>query len=131
VQDQIQPLRETQARQKRLETLLIEAYRGLPRSNHLDTIPGSGAVTAAVLTAFLLDIDRFQTPGHLVADFGVLPIEISSGIDREGQRRGCRRYVMSKRGNDLVRRYLWLAALSALRCYPAVRPLMNAHEQVR
>jgi hypothetical protein len=31
--------------------------------------------------------------------------------------------VMSKRGNDLVRRYLWMAALSAARHNPAVRPL--------
>jgi hypothetical protein len=123
VQDQIRQLRDTQARQKRLETLLIESYRGLPRSNHLDTIPGSGAVTAAVLTAFLLDIDRFETPGQLVAYFGVLPIEISSGIDREGQPRGSRRYVMSERGNDLVRRYLWMATMSEVRCNPAVRPL--------
>src|SRR5262249_44868425 len=30
---------------------------------------------------------------------------------------------MSPRGNDLVRRYLWMAALSAVRCNPAVRAL--------
>ena len=30
---------------------------------------------------------------------------------------------MSKRGNDLVRRYLWMAALCAVRFNPAVRPL--------
>ncbi|HKB42354.1 MAG TPA: CHC2 zinc finger domain-containing protein [Gemmataceae bacterium] len=30
---------------------------------------------------------------------------------------------MSKRGNDLVRRYLWMAALSAVQCNPAVRSL--------
>src|SRR5437667_7744200 len=30
---------------------------------------------------------------------------------------------MSRRGNDLVRRYLWMAALSASRCNPAVRAL--------
>jgi CHC2-type zinc finger protein len=30
---------------------------------------------------------------------------------------------MSSRGNDLVRRYLWMAALSAVRFNPAVRPL--------
>lgn len=30
---------------------------------------------------------------------------------------------MSKRGNDLVRRYLWMAALSAVRHNPAVRAL--------
>ena len=30
---------------------------------------------------------------------------------------------MSKRGNDLVRRYLWMAALCAVQVNPAVRPL--------
>jgi hypothetical protein len=48
---------------------------------------------------------------------------MSSGVDRDGQPRGPRRYVMSKRGNDLVRRYLWMAALSALRANPAVKAL--------
>ena len=123
VRDQVRQLRDTHARQKRLENLLVQEYHRLPKSNYLDTIPGIGAVTAAILTAFIVDIDRFETPGKLVAYFGVLPIEMSSGIDRDGQPRPSRRYVMSKRGNDLVRRYLWMAALSAVRCNPAVRAL--------
>jgi transposase len=123
VRDQVRQVRDAHARQKRLENLLVEAYQALPRANHLDTIPGIGAVTAAVLTAFVVDIDRFDRPGKLVAYFGVLPIEMSSGVDRDGQPRGARRYVMSQRGNDLVRRYLWMAALSAVRCNPAVRAL--------
>jgi hypothetical protein len=76
-----------------------------------------------VLTAFILDIERFASPGKLVAYFGALPIEVASGVDRDGKARGPRRFVMSRRGNDLVRRYLWMAALSALRCNPAVRAL--------
>jgi transposase len=123
VRDQIRQLRDVAARQKRLESLLISAYRGLPRTNHLATISGIGEVTAAVLTAYILDIDRFDTPGKLVAYFGVMPIEMSSGVDRDGQPRGSRRYVRSRRGNDLVRRYLWMAALSAVRCNPAVKAL--------
>jgi transposase len=123
VRDQVRQLREAKARQKRLENVLVQAYRGLPKPNHLDTIPGIGDVTAAVLTAFILDIDRFDTPGRLVAYFGALPVEVSSGIDRDGQPRGPRRHVMSRRGNDLVRRYLWMAALSAIRHNPAVRAL--------
>jgi transposase len=123
VRDQVRQLRDVGARQKRLENLLVGAYRALPVANHLDSIPGIGAVTAAVLTAFVLDIDRFDTPGQLVAYFGVLPIEVASGVDRDGQPRGPKRYVMSRRGNDLVRRYLWMAALSAVRCNPAVRAL--------
>ena len=76
-----------------------------------------------MLTAFVLDVDRFETPAKLVAYFGVLPIEASSGVDRDGQARSPRRFVMSRRGNDLVRRYLWMAALSAIRFNPAVRAL--------
>jgi transposase len=123
VREQVRQLRDVDARQKRLENLLVSAYRVLPAVNHFDSIPGIGAVTAAVLTAFLLDLDRFETAGKLVAYFGVLPIEVSSGVDRDGQPRGPKRYVMSRRGNDLVRRYLWMAALSAIRCNPAVRAL--------
>src|SRR5262249_37720854 len=63
------------------------------------------------------------TPAKLVAYFGVLPIEAASGVTRDGQARAPRRWVMSRRGNDLVRRYLWMAALSALRCNPAVQAL--------
>jgi transposase len=123
VRDQVRQLRDVKARQQRLEGLLVRAYRELPKANHLDTIPGIGAVTAAVLSAFILDIERFATPNKLVAYFGALPIEMSSGIDRSGQPRCSRRYVMSNRGNDLVRRYLWMAALSAVQCNPAVRAL--------
>jgi transposase len=123
VRDQVRQLREVMSRQKRLENTLKEAYARLPKPNYLDTIPGIGAVTAAILTAFILDIERFATPGKLVAYFGVLPIEASSGVDRDGKPKGPKRYVMSRRGNDLVRRYLWMAALSAVRHNPAVRPL--------
>lgn len=123
VREQVRQLRDVSARQKRLEKLLVSVYEGLPQRNHLDTIPGFGAVTAAVLTAFTVDIDRFDTPSKLVAYFGTLPIEVASGVDRDGNPRGPKRYVMSRRGNDLVRRYLWMAALSAIRCNVAVRPL--------
>ncbi len=121
IRDQVRQIRDADARQIRLENLLIHAYRALPCPNHLDTIPGFGEVTAAILTAYVLDVNRFENPNKLVAYFGVMPIEVSSGVDRDGQARGSRRYVMSKRGNDLVRRYLWMAAMSAARFNPAVR----------
>lgn len=123
VRDQVRQLRDVRARQKRLENLLVAAYHALPQRNHLDTIPGIGDVTAAILTAFMVAIDHFDTPGRLVAYFGTLPIEVASGVDRDGQPRGPKRYVMCRRGNDLVRRYLWMAALSAVRHNPAVRAL--------
>ena len=123
VRDQVRQLRDALARQKRLEKLLVGAYRLLPAKNHLDTIPSIGEVTAAVLTAVMKDIDRFATANQLVAYFGTMPIEAASGVDRDGNPRGPRRYIMSRRGNDLVRRYLWMAALSAVRFNPAARAL--------
>jgi transposase len=123
VRDQVRQLRDTTSRQKRLENQLVSVYHELPAPNYIDTIPGIGPVTAAVLTAFILDIDRFETADKLVAYFGILPIEISSGVERDGTPRSPKRYVMSQRGNDLVRRYLWMAALSAVQHNPAVRAL--------
>jgi transposase len=123
IRDQVRQLRDVRARQKRQEKLLVDAYRRLPKPNHIDTIGGIGDVTAAVLTAFILDIHRFETPGKLVAYFGVIPTEVGSGVDRDGKAREAHRYLMSKRGNDLVRRYLWMAALSAVQRNPAVKPL--------
>jgi transposase len=123
VRDQVSQLRDVRARQLRLEKALVDAYRRLPEPNHLDTIPGIGDITAAILTAFIRDIDRFDTPSQLVAYFGAMPIEVSSGVDRAGKPRIAKRYIMSRRGNDLVRRYLWMAALSAVRYNPAVRAL--------
>jgi hypothetical protein len=123
VRDQVRQVRDCTARQKRLENLLISAYRDLPEPNHLDTIKGFGEVTAGILTAFIGDIDSVNTPGQLVNYFGVLPIEVSSGVDRDGKPRGPKRHVMSRRGNDLVRRYLWMAALSASRFNPACKAL--------
>jgi transposase len=123
VREQVRQLRDARARQLRLEKTLVDAYRRLPEPNHLDTIPGFGEVTAAILTAFILDIDRFDTPNQLVAYFGAMPIEVGSGVDRDGKARPARRYVMCPRGNNLVRRYLWMAALSAVRFNPAVRAL--------
>jgi len=39
------------------------------------------------------------------------------------------RYVMSRAGNDLVRRYLWMAALSAVRPIPPFAPLCARRPQ--
>src|SRR5262249_34816298 len=123
VRDQVRQLRDGGARQQRLESLLVTPYRPLPPPNPLAPFPGIGAVAAAVRPAFIPPTDRFPPPAKLVAYFGALPVEVASGVDRDGQARPPRRWIMSRRGNDLVRRYLWMAALSALRSNPAVKAL--------
>jgi transposase len=122
VRDLVRQVKDARIRQKSLEKMLVDAYQRLP-ANHLDTITGFGPVTAAILTAKIVDPHRFVEPAKLVGLFGVFPVEASSGIDRDGKSRLPVRMVMCMRGNDIVRRYLWLAALNAARYNPATKPL--------
>jgi Transposase IS116/IS110/IS902 family len=105
--------------------LLIKTYQTLPpgKHAHLTSIPGIGDTTAAILVAKIIDIDRFATPEHLVGYFGIFPEEHSSGVDQQGRPLPSSTRAMSPRGNDLVRAYLWMAALSGLRSNPALRAL--------
>jgi len=123
VKDHVQQVKDAHVRQKALEKLLVDAYRRLPFHNHLDTIIGFGEVTAAVLTAKIVDPHRFVLPKNVVGHFGVYPVEASSGLDRDGQPREPKRMIMCPRGNDLVRRYLYMASLSAIQHNLAVQPV--------
>jgi transposase len=119
-----QVVRCREARRDR-ERLLADAWDDRPASPHARvlTIPGIGRATAAVLVAQIADIDRFAAPEGLVNSFGVFPEEESSGTDKEGQPRPTGPMPMSRKGNDLVRAYLWNAARAAIRHNPAVRAL--------
>ena len=122
---QVEQLEQSLADEKKLENLLVGAYKALPRSGHVHvvSIPGIGAMTAAVLVAKMISIDRFETPEKLVGYFGVFPEEELSGVDPEGNPLPGGTQRMSHKGADLVRRYLWNAAKSAIQCNPAVRDL--------
>lgn len=118
-------LRHAQNVEQELKDLLVTQYQDLPQANFLDTITGIGAATAAVLTAKIIDIHRFATPEQLVNYFGVFPEEDSSGTDKDGRPKPSGVMVMSRKGNDLVRKYLWLAASTACQHNPAVRALYH------
>jgi transposase len=119
----VKQLQASAAAQADLLKQLTTAYRQLPQANHLDTIPGIGVATAAILTAKIVSIERFQTPAQLVNYFGVFPEEESSGVDKNGVPRPGRHTHMSRKGDDLVRMYLWNAARCGVRYNPAVRAL--------
>jgi transposase len=108
--------------EKRLEKLLIQAFRDLPdkHAKQIATIKGIGERTAAVLVAKIGCIDRFPTASHLTSYFGVFPEERSSGVDRDGKSLPSTSMHMSRKGNDLVRKYLWMSAMSSLTCNPVV-----------
>jgi transposase len=116
-------LRASVQAEAKLKKLMTQAYEQLPQPNQLTSIPGIGLATAAVLTAKAVSIARFASPAHLVSYFGVFPEEDRSGMDPSGQSKPSRHSPMSRKGNDLARKYLWNAAKTAIRCNPAVRAL--------
>jgi len=127
VRQLVAEVRHSQAAENTFRQLLIKTYAALPpgKYTHLTSIPGIGDATAAVLVAKIIDIDRFPTPEALVNYFGVFPEEHTSGVDKKGRPLPPGTMVMSPRGNDLVRAYLWMAALSGIRSNPALRALFR------
>ena len=125
VRSQVQEVRHSQQAEKSLEKLLLKNYRALPDSPHVqvETIIGIGAMTAAVLVAKIVSIDRFETEGRLVSYFGTFPEPNQSGTDKYGNTVPSGTMEMSRQGSDLVRRYLWMAAKTAAQHNPAVKAL--------
>jgi transposase len=125
VRQLVRALRDSQQSTRRLKQLLIEAYEALPASphRHLETIPGIGKQTAAALVAKIVDIRRFATPDTLVGYFGLFPEENSSGVDKFGRPLPAGTMRMSRKGNDLVRCYLWNAAKTAVLHNPTIHAL--------
>jgi len=125
VRDLVEQLRQSQRAEEKLRQMLITAFADLPASPHLQvlTITGIGEATAAALVAKIVDINRFATPNHLVSYFGVFPEESSSGVDKHGKPLPPGTLIMSPKGNDLVRFYLWNAARTAIQHNPAIRAL--------
>ena len=125
VRDLVSQVRHCEQAEQKMRDLLNTAFADLPASGHrqLISIPGIGEATAAVLTAKIMDIDRFETANHLVGYFGIFPQESSSGVDKDGKPLPAGTMCMSPKGNDLIRSYLWNAARVGIRFNPALRAL--------
>ena len=125
VGDLVTQLRNCQNAERSLRKLLTTTFAALPASPHVQvlTIPGIGQATAAAIVGKIGDIDRFATADQVVGYFGVFPQENSSGVDRQGNPLPPGTMHMSRKGNDLVRGYLWNAARVAIRHNPAIRAL--------
>jgi hypothetical protein len=79
--------------------------------------------TAAAIIAQTVDINRFDTPERFVGYFGVFPEENTSGVDKRGNPVPPGTMRMSRKGNDLVRSYLWNATRCGIVHNPALRAL--------
>jgi transposase len=125
IRDLVAQVRHCRQAEHKMRQLLSDAFADLPASPHVQvvTVPGIGEATAAVLVAKIVDIERFATPERFVGYFGVFPEEDSSGVDKHGNPLPPGTLRMSRKGNDLVRHYLWNAARAAIVHNPAVRAL--------
>ena len=78
----------------------------------LDSIPGIGDTTAALLLAEIVDVTQFASARQVAAYAGLVPRERRSGSSVRGRTR------LSKIGNARLRKALYFPAITALRCSP-------------
>jgi transposase len=125
VRQSVRGLRQSLDNERKLRQLLEKAFDALPdgRAKQIVTIKGIGKQTAAVLVAKIGSIDRFPSADHLTSYFGVFPEEDSSGVDKFGKPLPPGTMRMSRKGNDLVRKHLWMAAMTAKGSNAQVRAL--------
>jgi len=76
----------------------------------LDSIPGIGKTTAALLLAEIVDVTQYGSARQVAAYAGLVPRERRSGSSVRGRTR------LSKIGNARLRKALYFPAITALRC---------------
>lgn len=101
---------------KRPEELIREHINQHPsmkqQSALLDSIPGIGETTAAVLLSEIIDLKQYRSARQVAAYAGLVPRERQSGSSLRGRAR------LSKIGNARLRKALYFPAITALRCSP-------------
>ena len=80
------------------------------QSDLLDSIPGIGQTTAALLLAEIVNIKQYKSARQVAAYAGLVPRERRSGSSVRG------RVQLSKIGNARLRKALYFPAMTALRC---------------
>lgn len=93
----------------------IQGCRSLARKQALlETIPGIGSATAALVIAELGDPERFESARQAAAYAGLTPAHHESGSSVHRKPR------LSKVGSSRLRRALYFPAIAALRCNAAI-----------
>jgi transposase len=85
----------------------------------LTSIPGVGSLTAARFLAEVPDFRRFAQAGDLAAYAGLVPRHHDSGSSVH------KKPKLSKAGNAHLRNAFYMPALSAMRCNPLIRRLVD------
>ncbi len=85
------------------------------RRDLLETIPGIGPSTSAMILAEFGDVSRFPDAGSMASFCGLTPRHRQSGTSVHG------RSMLSKTGSSRIRQALYMPALSAIRYNPVIR----------
>lgn len=93
------------------------------RCSLLDTIPGIGLQTAAIVLSELGSAERFESARQAAAYAGLVPSHRESGTSVRGNPR------MSKVGNGRLRRAMYFPAITALRFNSAIKAFGNRLEK--
>lgn len=96
----------------------IDQHPGLKdKAKLLDSIPGIGEATAALLLAELGDLTQFSSARQVAAFAGLVPRIRESGSSVRGRSR------LSKVGSSRLRKSLYFPAITALRFNPLIKAL--------
>ena len=113
LEDSISHLTEQISKTEALIRAHIDNHPGLRRQRELlDSIPGVGEATAAVLLGEVPAIKEYRSARQVAAFAGLVPRERQSGSSVRGRVR------LSKIGNARLRKALYFPAITALRCSP-------------
>lgn len=109
------------ALQKRIDKLFTDLSNVLPKDklDILMSMPGVGIKTAIVVQSVLGNIDRFENVHQLLGYLGFYPINKESGD-------GKRKPKLSRKGNVLIRKHLYMAALTATRSDQYLKSIYEA-----
>lgn len=109
---------EIESLSKRIEAYYDMLYEQLPKDQLqiLISMPGIAKRTAVILLSVIGDITRFESSHQMIGFFGLYPVIKESGD-------GKKRPHMSKKGNVLLRKHLYLSAMVACKCDSYLRNL--------
>ncbi|MFD2284960.1 IS110 family transposase [Pedobacter petrophilus] len=102
-------------KEKEIENLIAKSYARL--SQNLRSIPGIGPRSASLLIILTDGFKMFENHKRLISYFGLAPRIYESGTSIKGKNHIC------KMGMGQVRKVLYMAATSAIRCNKACKEL--------
>ena len=93
----------------------IRRYPDLKQKRELlESIPGIGLLTAAMIMCEMGDVSRFQNAGQMAAFCGLTPRHRQSGSSVRGKS------MLSKTGSSRIRKALFMPALASIRHNPVI-----------